>query len=107
MDKIDLKGSMFMLLTLLGVYGTYKLLQFIYLLVVGATANVASSGDIAVPTSINNTINTTITSVNTGFTAFNTAELVVIGLIALVVIVKVFWPLISSYLPKSGGRGLN
>lgn len=106
-NKIDLIGAMWMLIALVGGYGAYKLIQFIYLLIVGATAETAISGSIAVPSTINDTINSTVNSVSTGFSAFNTAELVVIGLIGLVVIVKVFWPLISQYLPSKKSKGMN
>jgi hypothetical protein len=94
--KIDLMGSLKMLAGLLGVFAVYKIAMFIYLLVVGVTANVALSGSVAVPTAINTTINNTLTSANTSFGLFNSADAFILGLIALVVILKVFWPFISS-----------
>ena len=89
-------GSLKMLAGLLGVFAVYKIAMFIYLLVVGVTANVALSGSVAVPTAINTTINSTLTSANTSFGLFNSADAFILGLIALVVILKVFWPFISS-----------
>lgn len=94
--KIDLMGSLKMLAGLLGVFAVYKIGMFIYLLIVGVTAQVALSGDVSVPTSINTTINATLNSVNTSFGLFNTADAFILGLIALVVILRVFWPFISQ-----------
>ena len=106
-NKIDLKGTLIMLITIVAGYGVLKLLAFIYLLIVGATANVATSGDIAVPTAINTSISTTVTETTTGFAAIATGELVVLGLIGLVVILKVFWPMIKGSMPKTGGKEMN
>ena len=104
--KIDLVGSLKMLLVLVGVFGVYKVIALIFLLVTGAVANVAISGDIAVPSTINDTINETVTSISTGYTAINAGDVIILGLIGLVVILKLFWPLISTYMggkKKSGG----
>lgn len=106
--KIDLTGSLKMLGVLLGIFAIYKISMIIYLLVFGVTAQVALSGSVDVPNAINATINSTLTSANTSFALFNTSDAFVLGLIGLVVILKVFWPFISSAVggkkkEKSGG----
>ena len=93
-------GSLKMLAGLLGIFAVYKISMFFYLLIVGVTANVALSGDVAVPTSINTTINNTLTAANTSFGLFNSADAFILGLIALVVILRVFWPFISQAMGK-------
>lgn len=106
--KIDLVGSLKMLLVLVGVFGVYKLIAMIFLLVTGATANVAVSGDIAVPVAINTTLTETITSISTGYTLINAGDTIILGLIGLVVILKLFWPLIAQYMGgKRSGTGFN
>lgn len=99
--KIDLVGSLKMLLTLVGVFGVYKVIAIIMLLVAGATSDVALSGDVTVPTTINTSINSTVTSISDGYTLINNGDTIILGLIGLVVILKLFWPLISQYL---GGK---
>ena len=102
---MDLVGSLKMLLTLVAVFGVYKLMAMVFLLITGATANVALSGDITVPTGINTSINSTVTSISTGFTSINNGDTIILGLIGLVVILKLFWPLISPYIAgKSKGK---
>jgi len=107
-SKINLTKPMLMVLSLLGIYGALKVSEFIYLLLIGQTAQVALSGSVPVPQTINETMNATLNSVATGFAAFNIAELVILGLISLVVIIQIFWPLISQYIPKGKkGKGMN
>lgn len=105
--NIDLVGSLKMLLALVGVFGVYKVISIIMLLVTGATSQVALSGDVSVPTTINTTINSTVTSISDGYTLMNSGDGIVLGLIGLVVILKLFWPLISGYMggkkKKTGG----
>ena len=90
-----------MLLLLVGVYGVYKIIALIMLLVTGSVANVATSGDITVPTNITATITTTTQSISTGYGLINAGDAVILGLIGLVVILKLFGPLISGYM---GGK---
>lgn len=99
--KIDLVGSLQMLLVLVGVFGVYKVIAIIFLLITGATADVAQSGSISVPTTINTTINDTVNSISSGYTLINAGDTIILGLIGLVVILKLFWPLISSYMGKT------
>ena len=103
--KIDLKGSLLMLLVLVGIFGVYKVIALIMLLVTGATANVAQSGDVAVPTVINDSINATVNSIADGYTLINAGDTIILGLIGLVVILKLFWPLISGFMGKTKTKG--
>lgn len=103
--KIDLVGSLKMLLLLVGVFGVYKVIALIMLLVTGATANVAQSGGITVPTVINTSINSTVNSIASGYTLINAGDTIILGLIGLVVILKLFWPLISMYMEKKKATG--
>jgi len=101
--KIDLMGSMKMLLGLVGVYGVYKLITIVMTLIFGSSANVALSGDINVTNQTTSTLESTDASYNAGIELFNSGDTIVLSLIGLVVILKLFWPLISSYMDNSGG----
>lgn len=103
--KISLTKSMYMIIAMLGSYGAYKVIGLFMLLLVGATGNVAISGNVAVPDIINNTTGDFIVDVHTGYAQFNTGVALILGLITLVVIIAIFWPIISPYLPKMGGKG--
>ena len=97
-----------MLLGLTVVFGIYKGLSLIMLLFIGTVANVATSGNIVVPNSTNNTINDTVASADTGYGLLNSGDTIILGLIGLVVILKLFLPMISPYLPdKKKGKGKN
>ena len=106
--KLNIKGSLIMLVSLVGTYGVLKILSMVFLLLVGSTANVATSGDITVPAGINTSINAEVTNTSAGFAVFNSSALLIFGLIGLVVILTLFWPMISPYLKTAGKkRGYN
>lgn len=91
-----------MLLVMVGIYGAYKFISIIFLLFLGSVANSATSGAIAVPVGINTSITGVVTSISTGFTAFGTGDTFILSLIALVTLLRVFWPVIAQYMP--GGK---
>jgi len=104
--KLNLMPSLQMLLGLSTIFGIYKVITLIMLLFSGVTAEVALGGSIAVPTSINSTIDSTVTSINAGYTLINAGDTIVLGLIGLVVILTLFWPLIEGYIKtKKSGKG--
>ena len=98
--NLSLVDSIKMLGAILGGYFAYKILLIILLIVFGAIANVVSSGAITVPTVINNSINATINSLATAVNTFGTADAFILSLITLVVVFMVFKPWVSS-----GGKG--
>lgn len=103
--KFNLIGSFKMLLRLMSLFGAYKIITIFWLLIFGATLNVAQSGSITVP----NATNTTMTSVSTGYStsiiSFLTVDVLIIGLIALSVILTLFWPMISPFMPGGKKKG--
>lgn len=90
--------SLQMLVGLATLFGVYKVITLIMLLFSGTTAQVALSGSVDVPTSVNTTINNTVTSINAGYALINAGDTVILGLIGLVVIITLFWPLIDGYI---------
>ena len=111
MTKFNLMGSFKMLVGLMSLFGTYKMVTVLWLLIFGVTSNIAMGGSIAVSggnatTGINNTINNVSTGYSTSITTFLTVDSLIIGLIALAVILTLFWPMISPYMPsKKKGSG--
>ena len=86
--------------------GTLALIAVIYLLMIGATVNTATSGDIAVSSTINSSINAVETNVSTGVDSIWSSTTVIIGLIVLVVLLTVFTTLGILKLKGSGkGKG--
>jgi len=107
--NFDLKGSMFMLLSLLGIFGVWKLLLPIFVALVGSAYQVVLSGDIDVPVAFNNTTSQMSTDTASDFQTLNNADAIILSLIALAVILRLFWPIIGPYITgmgkgnKSGG----
>ncbi len=99
-ESVDLLSSISMLLKIVGVYGVLKILLFIYLLIIGSVAQVAIGGTIDVPAAINTAIGTQITNTATQFAAIDTGLLFIFGLLSLVVIMKVFSPLLQNAFGK-------
>ena len=86
---------------IVGIFFAIFIAIVIYLLVGGSISNVALSGDVEIPSSVNTTIDSTITTMNANATSLFNKTTLVISLVAIVVVVVAFG--VGKLL--SGGKG--
>ena len=100
--NLNLIAAFRMIVVILGLVGLYTVLSTIWLLIYGVVADVATDGSIAVQENVSAAINGTVATNISFFTGLNSSVTVIIGLVILVVVLIIFWPMI-----KAGMEGSN